>query len=413
MTQMDLSRGLCTPSMISQIESDRARPSYKVLFAIAERLDVSLDKLLADVNLDMEYTSKYKMALALVQAREYASAIPLLEELLGESRTQVPETETLFELGICYLETGRVSEASVAFAKVSEQASEREDVRLMVSALIQLGAAAEKDKELQLAIYHTQRALEEYRRGELCEPQLQARALYQIAALSQAIGKVDEAARYYADVLACYEGISDLDGIGRTYLRLSETYQKAGDFEKSGEYAMLALAILKTRNHLTAYRDVQRQLILLERHEKSWETAVLELKRFAAQYEEQDELERAGETYADIAEVYLENDMSDEAMEAAREAIRLMKNKQRALGKAHQVLSFVQFRYGCAQDGRVHYDEAMSIYESLGLLAELEELTLSLCQYLDEQGQYQEAFKRLEKYHDILHNKLRKRGIAL
>ena len=82
LTQIDLAAGLCTPSMISQIESDRARPSYKMLFAISERLDVPLERLLVDVELNLEVVSTYKMARAMVLAKEYQAAMPLLEELI-------------------------------------------------------------------------------------------------------------------------------------------------------------------------------------------------------------------------------------------------------------------------------------------------------------------------------------------
>jgi transcriptional regulator with XRE-family HTH domain len=66
MTHIELAKGLCTPSMISLIESGRARPSYKVLYAIADRLGVPLEYLLKDVDLDLEYTSKYNLAMGMV-----------------------------------------------------------------------------------------------------------------------------------------------------------------------------------------------------------------------------------------------------------------------------------------------------------------------------------------------------------
>ncbi|ASS76748.1 hypothetical protein CIG75_18590 [Tumebacillus algifaecis] len=63
LTQIELAKGLCTPSMVSQIESDRARPSYKILVALAARLEVPLEYLVKEVNFELENSSKYKMAL--------------------------------------------------------------------------------------------------------------------------------------------------------------------------------------------------------------------------------------------------------------------------------------------------------------------------------------------------------------
>jgi transcriptional regulator with XRE-family HTH domain len=60
-TQIELAKGLCTPSMVSQIESDKVRPSYRILFAIAERLGVPLEHLLKDVDLALEHTRKSRL----------------------------------------------------------------------------------------------------------------------------------------------------------------------------------------------------------------------------------------------------------------------------------------------------------------------------------------------------------------
>ncbi|KEO83266.1 HNH endonuclease [Tumebacillus flagellatus] len=47
LTQSDLAAGLITPSMVSQIEHDKANSSYKVLEAIATKLEVSIEYFLS------------------------------------------------------------------------------------------------------------------------------------------------------------------------------------------------------------------------------------------------------------------------------------------------------------------------------------------------------------------------------
>lgn len=56
MTQSELGAGLVTPSMISQIESDKANPSYSVLEAIAVKLKTPLEYFLADIQTQLEST---------------------------------------------------------------------------------------------------------------------------------------------------------------------------------------------------------------------------------------------------------------------------------------------------------------------------------------------------------------------
>jgi transcriptional regulator with XRE-family HTH domain len=103
LTQIELAQGICTPSMVSQIESNKARPSYAILSAIANRLEVSLDTLLSDVELNLEYVSTYKMSRAMISAKEYSSAIPLLKELLETPRGQIATSDLLYDLGECVI----------------------------------------------------------------------------------------------------------------------------------------------------------------------------------------------------------------------------------------------------------------------------------------------------------------------
>jgi transcriptional regulator with XRE-family HTH domain len=111
MTQIELAQGVCMPSMVSQIESNKARPSYAILSAIANRFEVSLDTLLSDVELNLEYVSTYKMSRAMIAAKEYSSAIPLHIELLETPRGQIATVDLLYDLGECYLYTGNYEEA--------------------------------------------------------------------------------------------------------------------------------------------------------------------------------------------------------------------------------------------------------------------------------------------------------------
>ncbi|TCP55808.1 DNA-binding XRE family transcriptional regulator [Tumebacillus sp. BK434] len=124
-TQIDLAQGLCTPSMISQIESDRARPSYKILYGIADRLSVPLEQLLQDVDLNLEHISFYKMALCMVQAGEYHAAIPLLESIPEVKAASIPSAKLKLELAKCYVQTGELDRASSLLLSILDDAKFR------------------------------------------------------------------------------------------------------------------------------------------------------------------------------------------------------------------------------------------------------------------------------------------------
>lgn len=50
LTQTELAKGICTPSMISQIESGKAVPSEELLSKLADRLCVPVAALVGDIN---------------------------------------------------------------------------------------------------------------------------------------------------------------------------------------------------------------------------------------------------------------------------------------------------------------------------------------------------------------------------
>jgi transcriptional regulator with XRE-family HTH domain len=413
LTQIELAEGLCTPSMVSQLEANKAKPSYRMLFALAERLDTSLEKLLDHVELGMEYKSKYTLAKALIEADQYQLATSLLEELLHSQRTDISTTDLMFQLAMCYMNTSQFHKAESMFAAVAEWATVRNDREMLARIRLALAVVAVRRKEIPIAIYHTQTALHEFQKGEVADPSLHVHILFQLASLNEQIGMVDRAAEYYQHALFVYESMSDLKGLGKTYIDLAETYQKKGNYQKSQEYAAHALSVYKTMGDQAKMMDMERQLILLDHQRQDGQEAVQRLLEFVAVYEAQSDKERAGEVYAEIASLCLEDQNLDEAWGYAEKARLILGHDHPAMGKVHRVLAFVYFGSNETEKGYRHLDNAVMIYEQTGQLSQLQETTLHLCHYLSEQGRDREAFERMERLHDYLIKKLDERGIVL
>jgi len=119
LTQADLAQGLCTPSMISQIETDRARPSYTMLAMLSERLETPLDNLLAEVDLYIDAISTYKIAQALMASGSHFVAIPLLQELIAQ-KTSISTVKLQLSLIDCYIETTQYQQAKSLLSEVAE-----------------------------------------------------------------------------------------------------------------------------------------------------------------------------------------------------------------------------------------------------------------------------------------------------
>ncbi len=410
-TQIEVAQGLCTPSMISQIESDRARPSYKILNAIAERLDVSLDHLLEDVALHLEYTSKFKMAKSMVRAREYRTAQPLLLELLHHHHHPVPRMDVLHELAVCQIELGNEAEAMIHLEELYEWAYSHQHHERLAMTLLQIGTVFRKKKEFSVAMYHSEKALRELKKEQAIDPSLHACALIQLASLAEEVGKVEEATCYYEQALQIEQ--ANKEERGSMFLRLADVHYRQGNFKKADEYATIAFSLLDEQDHLERKQDWKRQLLLLKRKEGDWRQAVDELIQIARKYEANVSGEKAGSVYADIAQVCLDHRSYAETWGYAEKARELLPPHHPVNGKVHRVLAGVCYARQEEEQGNKHLQNAISIFELHGKVAELEESTQFLCQQLKAQGKFQEALERMERLHKQMIKRLEQRGMVL
>jgi HTH-type transcriptional regulator, quorum sensing regulator NprR len=413
LTQIELANGLCTPSMISQMETDKARPSYKMLVALAAKLDVPLEKLLDHIELGMESKSKFTLAKALIESGQYELATTLLEELLHAPHTEFSSTDIMYNLATCYMNISQFAKAESMFVPVAELATLRDDRQMLARIMLSLGVVAARKEEYPIAVYHTQKALDEYHKHGLTEPTLHVQILLQLAGLLQQVGKMQQAMEHYQEAVGLYENMSDLKGLGQTYLQLADAYRKQGDYAKSQEFAAQAIAAFKTLGDRMRQMDAECQMTLLERQEGKPGEVLSRLLAFADIYQQQKDAARAGEVYAEVANVCLEERNFEEARSYAERAGSLLPEEHEVMGKVQRVLAFVSFAGGETEQGYLHLEQAVAIFEQSGQLAQQEETVLHLCHYLVEQGRHDEAFERLEKFHDHMMKKLGERGIVL
>lgn len=408
MTQIELAEGLITPSMVSQIESDRARPSYKVLAEIAARLEVPLEQLLKGVNLDLEYSSKYKLALGMVRANEFGTAIPLLESLVEYAPFKIPKGNVLLELARCQLEVGNVTEAE---SNLNQLANHEQSAAMLPQVLLLLGKAAELKSELPIALFLTKRALEEVLKAEQLDADLHVKFLMQLAALLGKVGKAGEAVRYYEQALQLDHG--SREERAKTYLRLAEMFDRQKKYEQAEDYASKAAVLLEEQSNEKIRQELQHRSIMLLRGSGDWKSAVQQLLSLAQRCEREADRAGAGKVYADIALICREHQSFDEARTYAEQARKALPDTDPAMGKVHRVLADVSFYKHDDRKGQTHLDDAVKIFEQHGMAAELEEAVLVMCRHLSSKGDFQEAFRKLENYHQYLLQALGHRGIVL
>ncbi|MFD2168699.1 helix-turn-helix domain-containing protein [Tumebacillus lipolyticus] len=410
-TQVELAIGLCTPSMISQIESDRAKPSYKILTRIADRLEISIEKLLSDVNLDLEFTSKFKMGMGFVQAKEFRTAIPLFQELLDSSHHRIKNSEILLELATCFLELGDVEEAISKLNGVYEVANMRQDHEMLATTLMRLGSAYQKKGELALSLFHSKRAFEELEKVKAPDPVLHSNVLTRLGSVHDAMGKVADAARLYEDALMLAQG--NIEERGFAYLHVAEMHHRAQSFEKAEEYASKAFTILEQLSNVEHEKELKYRLVKLKSKKEDWQKSVEVLLRIAQYYEATSNKEKAGTVYADIALISSEHCELEEAWAYAEKARLSLSDLHPAMGIVHRVLASVYFERSNDEKAEKHLLNAIKIFQQHGKVAEFEEANGQLCEHLISGGMHKEAFEQLSKFQSFMKQKLEQKGIVL
>lgn len=85
LTQQKLSRGIATPSMISQIESGKTKPSPYLLTELASRLEVPSEDLMYVIQEELSEPVRYRLAVTLLENGDRARSLPILMDLTEHS----------------------------------------------------------------------------------------------------------------------------------------------------------------------------------------------------------------------------------------------------------------------------------------------------------------------------------------
>ncbi|MGZ4106420.1 MAG: helix-turn-helix domain-containing protein, partial [Tumebacillaceae bacterium] len=168
MTQTQLAEGLVSASAISQIESDKINPSYKLLCKIAERLEVPLDFFLSEEEEYLEHSTSHKLAKTFLMAKEYQQALPILEKLHDASA--VSNTELMLDLATCYIQLNNFVPAQDLLEQVLNVSLKEDDKTIYVNSLNKMGLLFYKQNNIALSIHYWQKSYEFYREIETFDP---------------------------------------------------------------------------------------------------------------------------------------------------------------------------------------------------------------------------------------------------
>lgn len=414
MTQVDLAKGICTPSMISQIESDRARPSYKMLISIAERLDTQVEKLLLATDLNLEHVSAFKMARALVGAKEYRAAMPYLEELLKLQRSQVSTIDIQLELGECLLYTGDLARAEKQLSEVQEWGVLRQEHHKVSRALKLLGEIEERRRRFPLAVFLWEKALDSVDKMDHPDLFLRAETLHQLGNVHLKMERPIDSQRYFDEAAALYGGTNNLKAIGHVYLGLSTSYQQQNDLQMSVDYSERAAGIFKgIEDRLFILRN---QVTGAVSHVASGraEEAESMLQDAYKQFAMMGQMEEAGTTLVEIAKLMGHLGRWEACETACLQAQNVLPENHICQAWVHRLRAKVDLQHRKQKQTAIHHFQAAAdVFLQQKELREYGDTMFELsCVYVEEK-EYGQAYKLMDEVRSQTHEELQRRGIVL
>ncbi|MGZ4163624.1 MAG: tetratricopeptide repeat protein [Tumebacillaceae bacterium] len=413
LTQSDLGAGMVTPSMISQIEADKANPSHKLLQAIAEKLETPIEYFLTDMQMQIEQIATYKVARAMMEAGEFEQAIPILSDLMEDSIPQLHSAEIQFDLAECLLEQGKLDEALDGFDKVLSSATTRKDLYMQILALKKLGFVEENRHNYPLAIYHWQKALDLLEKVEDRDPFLAAEILRQLGKVYCYLGEKQDALNSYQKAHEYLEGTANFKKIADLYRQLGETFKEHGEFDRASEYAQHAISIYRGLKNIKLAIEVKENFGIVKGEDGNTDEALKTLAACLIEYSEYGYVEKMAHTHGEMARIHLTNKSYDEAANHCQQALDLLGESDLERGYVYRTFSTIRKEQKDYAAAVSYMEQSVKIFEIADLPREIAKSYSLLGDIYKEQGDLQKAIHSLEQMKRAMESNLKERGIVL
>ncbi|MFX4302580.1 helix-turn-helix domain-containing protein [Alicyclobacillus tolerans] len=319
MTQQELSQNIVTPSMISQIESNRATPSAKVLEQLAERLGVPFSVFHVERTTTTDLTQRLRKARSLVDKERYEEAVPILKELSAFQENNA-KLESIFQLlAECYVQLEQLEDASMAYEEVIRFAVEKNDIATAVHAYFHLGNLERRRKRQKLSLMYWTRASEMLAQHPSLHMPLEMKIYGNLARLYLDRGDIQQSHEAYLRMTQLAEEYGTTNDMARAYHGLAYTYTELMDFENALIFNEKAIQTYEKSGQLRGMRQCQINQAYILRCAKQYRQAIdycsqlIDLREFP-----RDNIRLAG-AYIERAESYfalgeLENAVEDTQM---------------------------------------------------------------------------------------------------
>lgn len=412
LTQAGLAEGLVSASAISQIESDKITPSYKLLVQIAERLDVPLDYFLADNKEQyLEQTTSHKLAKTFIHAKEYENAVPILQKLLTSET--VDETEISKDLAECFLHLKKYNEAQDLLGKVQQLSLKDNDDNSYVWALNKLGTLFYQINNISLAIHYWKKAYDFVTGLEQFDPFLKAAVLTNLALIYSRLGHYDQSVNLYRQSEDLLTGSSDLLILAKTYMGMGRSYYGKQEYKKAEEYFQEAITIYKNRDHIKQSIQVKENIGIMLGERGEYKEALRALYECVNDYREHKLDTHTANTHAEIAKLHIRLKEFAQAEQQIDEAFAACEANTQAHAECYYARSLWYAEQSRYQEAIPDARTSMNMFLSLGAIQEYNRICLHLSDIYKKMDDYKSSTEILEESQITIQTLLKEKGITL
>ncbi|GAX91123.1 helix-turn-helix domain-containing protein [Effusibacillus lacus] len=412
-TQSELSEGLVTPSMISQIESDKANPSHQLLTQIAEKLETPIEYFLTDVESQLEKISAYKLAHAVMQKGDYEEAITLLSQMDDAPSTQISVLDIQYDLAYCYMRIGELGKATQLFEGCLDAAIVSKDLLQMVRIMNQLGSIAIAQKNYPIALHYLKKAYDLVKKEMDSDPFLIGDIAYQLGKIHSQAAEWDLAKEYFEEASAVMKDSHDIRRIADVYLELARTYRESGNFEQSLHYAQSASGLYQALDALQIIIEAEAQTGIVLGETGATDAGIEVLDRCMTMYENYGFKNKTGSVHAALARVLFQDKEFEKAIHHCQKALEYTEPGDLDNVSIYRMLATIELERDNYQQALQWIDKAAKIAEKNGASAELVKVFAVYGDIFKKQGKYKEAMESLEKMNKAMVEDLRDRKVMV
>jgi predicted ATPase/class 3 adenylate cyclase len=325
-------------------------------------------------------------------------ALDVLDRLAEDHETLTSEGWVYTNLGVVYTVLGDYRRAEGFYSRGLRAREQAGDLHGIVLSHNNLGTLARLQGDYERALAAYQRCLEMARR--IGYAYFVAMAYNNMGICYQGMGRYAEAIARYQDSLAIREEIGDRAGIASCYTDLGIAYHHLGEYDRAREYHHSSLKIHQATGHTLEVANSLINIAAVQVEQGDYRAAIADARRAVDVLESLGSKVILSEAHAILAQAYLAAGKLDAALRRGERALRVAEETGSHYddGVAHHVLGRVyaariagEEEKQLAADARTHFRRALESLQKAGNEFELAKCWRSYAEFLDAQGEDQEA----------------------